>query len=125
METKKEDQIKLKISWGKEIFKITNEINKIENKKKEWKSKDLSLTSIKSKTSNYNDVRKKEVINCVVNSNCKSLGQSRTKKLFHCCVKLKKKNKMDDFNKVTVNLIFPFNKKINDIRSVKSKLKKE
>lgn len=34
METKKEDQIKLKISWGKEIFKITNEINKIENKKK-------------------------------------------------------------------------------------------
>ena len=65
METKKEDQIKLKISWGKEIFKITNEINKIENKKKEWKSKDLSLTSIKSKTSNYNDVRKKEVINCL------------------------------------------------------------
>ena len=42
METKKEDQIKLKISWGKEIFKITNEINKIENKKKEWKSKDVS-----------------------------------------------------------------------------------
>ena len=32
---------------------------------------------------------------------------------------------MDDFNKLTVNLIFPFNKKINDIRSVKSKLKKE
>ena len=60
METKKEDQIKLKISWGKEIFKVTNEINKIENKqKKEWKSKDMSLGSIKLKTSNYNDVKKK------------------------------------------------------------------
>lgn len=36
-------------------------------KKKEWKisvkSKDMSLSSIKLKTSNYNDVRKKEVIN--------------------------------------------------------------
>ena len=34
METKTEDQIKWKISWGKEIFKITNESNKIENQKK-------------------------------------------------------------------------------------------
>ena len=69
METKAEDQIKWKISWGKEIFKITNESNKIENQKKKKsgkisvKSKDMSLSSIKLKTSNYNDVRKKEVIN--------------------------------------------------------------
>lgn len=37
------------------------------------------------------------------------IGQSRTKKIFHC-IKLKK-NKMDDFNKLMVNLIFTFDKK--------------
>lgn len=38
------------------------------------------------------------------------IGQSRTKKIFHCCIKFKK-NKMDDFNKLMVNLIFTFDKK--------------
>lgn len=36
-----------------------------------------------------------------------------------------KKNKMDDLNKLMVNLIFTLNKKINHISSVKSKFKKE
>lgn len=52
-------------------------------------------------------------------------GTEQNQKAISLLCKIKKKKKMDDFNKLMVNLIFPFNKKINDIRSVKSKLKKE
>lgn len=62
----------------------------------------------------------------MVNSICKSLGQSKTKKLFHCCAKLFKTINWtiyrDIFKKFMVNLVLPFsNKNINEIRHRKSK----